>query len=495
MKTVFTNGCFDLLHPGHIDLLERARSLGDRLVVGLNSDASVRALKGPGRPLVPQEERARMLRSLRAVDEVIIFDEPTPARLIEELSPDVLVKGEDWAVDQIVGAEGVLRRGGRVVSLPVRLPYSTSALVERIAASTHPLPAAAGRPGSPGPGIVDSFRERKVLILGDIMLDRYWIGTVNRISPEAPVPVITKRGSTLAPGGAGNVAANIASLGGIPILVGTIGDDEAGRELRGSLEQHGIGLEHLAIDPGRPTTIKTRIISQNQHVVRVDEEETQPIGPSLMARVADTVRTLLPQVDLLVISDYAKGLILPALAERVIRLASELHRRVVVDSKAEDYSPFKGAYLLTPNRTEAARAAGVHAGDADGVAVAGARLLEALAVEAVLITQSEAGMTLFEKDRQPVNFPTLTRAVYDVTGAGDTVVAAISLALAGGASLPVTARLANLAAGIAVEQVGTSAITAGQLRHALLDGFLQTGVAEERGGSENKIRKHRTLSS
>jgi rfaE bifunctional protein nucleotidyltransferase chain/domain len=133
MKVVFTNGCFDVLHPGHIDLLERARSLGDRLVVGLNSDASVRAIKGPGRPIIPQEDRALVLRALRAVDEVIVFDEETPARLIEELGPDVLVKGGDWPVEKIVGAESVLRRGGRVVSLPFRRPYSTTALAGRMA--------------------------------------------------------------------------------------------------------------------------------------------------------------------------------------------------------------------------------------------------------------------------------------------------------------------------------------------------------------------------
>lgn len=146
MKVVFTNGCFDVLHPGHIDLLERARSLGDRLVVGINSDASLRAIKGPGRPIIPQEDRALMLRSLRAVDEVIIFDEPTPARLIEELSPDVLVKGGDWPVDKIVGADSVLRRGGRVVSLPFRKPYSTTALVKRIAAARGGVPGGADRP-------------------------------------------------------------------------------------------------------------------------------------------------------------------------------------------------------------------------------------------------------------------------------------------------------------------------------------------------------------
>jgi len=134
MITVFTNGCFDLIHPGHIDLLERARALGDRLVVALNSDASVRAIKGPGRPFVPQEDRARTLRALRCVDEVIIFDEPTPARLIEELQPDILVKGGDWPVEQIIGADIVLRKGGKVLSLPLRPGYSTTELIERILA-------------------------------------------------------------------------------------------------------------------------------------------------------------------------------------------------------------------------------------------------------------------------------------------------------------------------------------------------------------------------
>jgi rfaE bifunctional protein kinase chain/domain/rfaE bifunctional protein nucleotidyltransferase chain/domain len=468
MKTVFTNGCFDMLHPGHVDLLERARALGDRLVVGLNSDASVRALKGPGRPLVPQEERARMLSSLRSVDEVIIFDEPTPERLIEELAPDVLVKGGDWPVDRIVGAEAVLRRGGQVISLPFRLPYSTTALSERTAPPSHAVPAAF-RPGSPEPGILASFRGKRVLVLGDLMLDRYWFGTVDRISPEAPVPIIKKSGSALAPGGSANVAANIASLGGVPILVGRIGSDEAGRELRQVLEERGIGLDHLVVEPDWPTTIKTRIIAQNQHVVRVDEEEIAPAGPSVLARLAETIGALLPSVDLLVISDYAKGLVPPDLAVQAIRMARDLRRRVVVDSKAADYSSFKGAYLLTPNRMEAVTAARIPAGHVDGVFAAGARLLEILTVEAVLITQSEEGMTLFERGRDPVHFPTLGRTVYDVTGAGDTVLGTVGLALAAGASLAVTVELANLAAGIAVEQIGTSAITGEQLRRALLD--------------------------
>jgi D-beta-D-heptose 7-phosphate kinase/D-beta-D-heptose 1-phosphate adenosyltransferase len=325
------------------------------------------------------------------------------------------------------------------------------------------------------------------------MLDRYWFGTVNRISPEAPVPIIKKSGSALAPGGAANVAANIASLGGVPILVGTIGGDDASRELRGILEKRGIGLEHVVVEPGRLTTIKTRIIAHNQQVVRVDEEETAPASPAILARISEMIGALLPSVDLLVISDYAKGLILPDLAVQVIRMAHHLQRRVIVDSKAADYSSFKGAYLLTPNRTEAARAVGIAPDRPDSVIVAGSRLLEALSVEAVLITQSEAGMTLFERGCDPVIFPTRARTVYDVTGAGDTVVATIGLALAAGASLAATAELANLAAGIAVEQVGTSAITEDQLRRALRDGRLREVPAPDDPLAETGLLPRRNV--
>jgi rfaE bifunctional protein kinase chain/domain len=332
------------------------------------------------------------------------------------------------------------------------------------------MKAGASRPVEPE--FVDSFRDRRVLVVGDIMLDRYWFGAVNRISPEAPVPIINKRRSALAAGGAANVAANIASLGGIPELVGMCGVDDAGRELMAILKGQGISPEHIVTDAGRPTTVKTRIIAHNQHVVRVDEEETGWASRAIAVRVIDLVRSLLPMSDLVVISDYAKGLMSPSLLGGIFRLARDQGRRVVVDPKAHEYARYRGAYLLTPNRSEALSAAGIPAGRADGVAAAGARLLGTLRVGAVLITQGEAGMTLFERGRRPVYFPAMARTVYDVTGAGDTVVATISLALAAGAGLPVTAELANLAAGMAVEQVGTSTVTADQLRRALLNGRL-----------------------
>jgi rfaE bifunctional protein kinase chain/domain len=317
-----------------------------------------------------------------------------------------------------------------------------------------------------GPGIVASFRRRKVVVLGDVMLDRYWFGTVNRISPEAPVPIVYKRASAVAPGGAANVAANIFSLGGIPVLVGITGNDDAGRELRDILEKSGISPGHLLADPLRPTTVKTRIIAHSQHVVRVDEEKTGSAGQALQARVLGILQTLLPKADLLVISDYAKGLMSPSLVGRAIRAARGFGLRVVVDPKAVDYSRYNGAYLLTPNRSEALVAARIPSGQADGVLAAGARLLRTLRVDAVLITQGEEGMTLFERGRDPVYFPARARTVYDVTGAGDTVVATVSLALAAGSGLPATVELANLAAGMAVERVGTTSVTADQLSRA-----------------------------
>jgi len=338
--------------------------------------------------------------------------------------------------------------------------------------------------------IVDAFPDRQVLVLGDVMLDRYWWGTVSRISPEAPVPVVRKLRSTLAPGGAANVAANVAGLGGTPVLVGMIGPDEAGHELSDALRRCGIGSEHLVVDPSRPTTVKTRIVAHSQHVVRVDEEDTSPISPSLAADVADRIVSLLSSADLMVISDYAKGLLTPKLLRQVIRYASDHRCRVVVDPKGADYSRYNGAYLISPNRTEALTAAGLMLDHTDSVIRAGSRLLETLAVEAVLITQGEEGMTLFERGHEPIHISAVARTVFDVTGAGDTVVAVMSLALAAGASLPVAAQLANLAAGLAVEQVGTTAVTADQLRQALNDGRHRSHFLANRPDGQSRSSHH-----
>src|SRR5579875_716646 len=317
--------------------------------------------------------------------------------------------------------------------------------------------------------LVRSFQGRRALILGDLMLDRYWWGRVERISPEAPVPVVRKQRSTIAPGGAANVAANIAALGGEPLLLGLVGADAAGQEFRTALLERGLSVDHLIVDGERATTVKTRIIAHNQHVVRVDEEDTQPVVSSLLHQLVSRVQILLPSCDVVVLSDYAKGLLIPELLQEVIRSASRSDRRTVVDPKGGDYSRYDGAYVLTPNRMEALLAAGFPPTHKDS-SVAATRLLDNLRVEAILVTEGDEGMTLYDRSASPRHVPALARTVYDVTGAGDTVVATLSLAVAAGASLWTAAQLANIAAGLAVEQIGTTAVTSRSLCQALEDG-------------------------
>jgi D-beta-D-heptose 7-phosphate kinase/D-beta-D-heptose 1-phosphate adenosyltransferase len=316
--------------------------------------------------------------------------------------------------------------------------------------------------------LLDLLPGKVVLVLGDLMLDRYWWGSVSRLSPEAPVPVVHKHRATVMPGGAANVAANVASLGGRPVLVGVVGSDEAGRELRAELARRGIGDEHVLTDAGRPTTVKTRVVAHSQHVVRVDEEDRSPLPPVVSAQLADRVAGLLAGAAAVVVSDYAKGVLGSDLLRRVIRDARQRDRWVVVDPKGNDYTRYRGASLICPNRGEALAAAGLDPEAPDAVRLAGARLLDAGVADAVLVTLGEAGMMLFEPGRPASVIPALARAVYDVTGAGDTVIAVVALALAAGAPLGTAIRLANVAAGLAVEQVGTAAVTSTQLREILL---------------------------
>jgi len=317
------------------------------------------------------------------------------------------------------------------------------------------------------PALVEALSGHAVVVLGDVMLDRYWWGSVTRLSPEAPVPIVLKQRSSAAPGGAANVAANVRSLGGAPVLVGVVGDDEAGRELLGELRRRGIGVEHVLCDPRRPTTVKTRIVAVSQHVVRVDEEDRSLIAAPLAARLAERVIGILDGARVLLISDYAKGVLGPELLRRVIHAARARGGWVIVDPKDTDFGRYAGASIICPNRAEALAAAGVAADEPDATRRAGVRLLASGEAEAVLITLGEAGMMLFERDRSPATVPAQARAVYDVTGAGDTVIATLGLALAAGAPLSHAVRLANAAAGLAVEQVGTTTVTADQLREAL----------------------------
>lgn len=281
------------------------------------------------------------------------------------------------------------------------------------------------------------------------------------------MPVVQKQRSTVAPGGAANVAMNVASLGGDPLLVSVIGHDHAGRELCQALEAEGVSSKHLLTMPDRPTTVKTRIVAHSQHVVRVDEEDTTPLSGACAERIVQDACALLPMVDIVVISDYAKGLLTPVVMGEVIRVSRRRFIPIVVDPKGRDYACYNGATVVTPNAFEAILAAGLEPHSQDAAVRGGARLLDQLDITAVLITQGEQGMTLFERGREPFHIPTVARTVYDVTGAGDTVVATLGMALGAGADLLGAARLANLAAGLAVEQVGTVAISKAVLSRAV----------------------------
>ncbi len=307
--------------------------------------------------------------------------------------------------------------------------------------------------------ILDSFANVKVLVVGDIMLDRYWWGSVKRISPEAPVPVVDLQKSTFAPGGAANVAANIAGLGATAYLVGTIGTDHDADTLVGLLEAVNVGADSLVRVADRPTSVKTRVIAHSQQVVRVDHEATASFSDEDHARIWDAISASLSEVDIVVISDYAKGLLSPSLLWRLIDSANSHKKMVLVDPKGKNYSRYAGASLITPNRREAAEACNLDDDLPDLINIAGNQLLNELEIEMALITQGEEGMTLFQKGREAVHIGTVAKEIYDVTGAGDTVIACLGVGLGAGMDFVAAARVANLAAGLVVEQVGTTAIT------------------------------------
>lgn len=305
---------------------------------------------------------------------------------------------------------------------------------------------------------LEAFKGVEVLVVGDVMLDRYWWGDVNRISPEAPVPVVRMRSTSLAAGGAANVAANIAGLGGIPYLIGIVGDDAEGNLLPDILRTAEVSGDHLVRLSDRPTTVKTRLVAHGQHVARVDQESDDELTTAHVETVNRAVSEIIEKCRVVVISDYAKGFLTDAVLSHVITTARDLGRPVLVDPKGKNYQKYAGATLLTPNKREALDACGFDDGPEELVDAAGKTLMQKLSLDSILITQGEKGMTLFESGKSPYHLHSRARKVYDVTGAGDTVIATIAVALAGGMSLPDAAHVANIAAGLVVETVGTSSI-------------------------------------
>ena len=304
------------------------------------------------------------------------------------------------------------------------------------------------------------FANARVLVVGDVMLDRYWFGDVNRISPEAPVPVVRVRRVEERPGGAANVARNIAALGGRVSLLAVIGDDEAGKALEGLLTGSGVDAV-LHRDAELSTTVKLRVVGHQQQLLRIDFERA-PSKEALAEKLGEYER-LVDEADAVVLSDYGKGGL--AHVTRMIELARAHGKPVLVDPKGSDYARYRGATVLTPNRSEFREVAGRWTDEAD-LAARARKLRADLDLEALMVTRSEEGMSLFTA-ADSRHEPTRAREVYDVSGAGDTVIATLSLMVAAGASLASAMRVANHAAGIVVGKLGTAVVHREELLESL----------------------------
>lgn len=308
-----------------------------------------------------------------------------------------------------------------------------------------------------------NFKKASVLVIGDLMLDEFIWGEVTRISPEAPVPVVWVKKESFMPGGASNVANNLRSLGAEVHVVGVVGDDEHGAILRGELEQKGIRTEGILTDGSRPTILKTRVVAHHQQVVRIDKEKKERLSDAMIAEMTAYVKRIIKDVDAVIIEDYAKGVITPALLRKILPLARRYGKIISVDPKEEHFNYYKGITVITPNNHEAARAVGFEINGRETLKKAGTKLLSKLNCRMVLITLGENGMAVFQKNKPMKHIPTVAQEVFDVSGAGDTVIASYTLSLASGADPIAAAHISNCAAGIVVGKVGIAVVAPEEL--------------------------------
>ena len=317
-------------------------------------------------------------------------------------------------------------------------------------------------------GLLARFPKARLLVVGDLILDEFVWGQVSRISPEAPVPIVWVQRESVMPGGASNVANNVRALGGQVAVVGAVGQDGWGDALLDELAVRGIDTSGVIRD-ARPTTVKTRVIAHHQQVVRVDREQPDPLQATAGRRLRQAVLDRLPSVDAVIIEDYGKGVITAELLSAIIPAARRLKKLITVDPKEEHVELYRGVTSLTPNRQEAGRMVGRDLKRDEDLSWAGSEILRRLQCDAVLITLGEGGMWLFEQGGRQTRIPTVAQEVFDVAGAGDTVIATYTLALASGAPMAHAARLANHAAGIVVGKLGV-AVTTPQELQAAIDG-------------------------
>ncbi len=313
---------------------------------------------------------------------------------------------------------------------------------------------------------IERFSHCRVMVIGDLMLDVFIWGEVRRISPEAPVPVVEVTRETRRLGGSANVAHNLASLGGIPHVAGLIGEDAAGAKILELFSEKSVSTAGIIEEKGRPSSVKTRIIARNQQVVRYDRESRHSPDRKSLERLIDFIGNTLPHTDVVIVSDYAKGVVCARLIDELRTLTSG-KTPVVVDPKVQNFDLYRSFTTVTPNHHEAALISGIPIVDEESLHAAGGKLLRKLGCENLLITRGKEGMSIFRNGDKAYPIPTLARQVYDVTGAGDTVAAVLALGAAAGLSIIDASILANLAAGIVVGEVGTAAVSAGILTAAL----------------------------
>ena len=317
-------------------------------------------------------------------------------------------------------------------------------------------------------GLIKNFSRARVLVVGDIMVDHFIWGKVSRISPEAPVPVVEVARESLLLGGSANVMHNILSAGGKVYAAGVIGSDDMGRWFLEECRRRKVSTEGIVIEHGRPTTVKTRIVAHSQQMVRFDREKIDPIREDSVRQIADYVRSAVRDFQAIVISDYNKGVVSEALLDGIRKARTGRKTTICVDPKQNDFNLYRGFDVITPNHHEAARAIGlerVQSGKKEPLEI-GEKILERYGFKAVLVTRGEEGMDLFERG-SAIHIPAVAKEVYDVTGAGDTVIGLFALAVAAGANFKEAAYIANQAAGIVVGKVGTATVSQNELMQTL----------------------------
>ena len=339
----------------------------------------------------------------------------------------------------------------------------------------------------------------RCLVVGDLMLDEYLWGKTERISPEAPVQVVDVLREDLRLGGAGNVANNLLALGCRVSVASVVGEDENGWALLKAFNREGIVTDGILQEPGRRTGRKTRVVAANQQILRIDRESREPLSATIEGRLCEWLKAHLASFDVVLISDYLKGVLTPTVLDCIISSARQRSLPVLVDPKGSDYRKYRGATILTPNRKEAEAAAGVVIHDDASLQEAAQAIMTSLELDNLLITRSEEGMSLFSGNGETVHIPTVAREVFDVTGAGDTVLAVLACGVAGGTGLTEAAQLANIAAGIAVAKVGTSVVTPAEIIDAVAAGHrdsdskiknrdVLTGIIEQIGRASCRER-------